>query len=71
MSNSDLESRLTLLETEVAHLKQQVAASAAQAPWWEKILGTFADDPMYEEAMRLGREYRQSLRSDEDVPSEP
>jgi hypothetical protein len=70
MSNSDLESRLTLLETEVAHLKQQVAASAAQPPWWEKILGTFADDPMYEEAMRLGREYRQSLRSDEDVASE-
>jgi hypothetical protein len=70
MSNSDLESRLTLLETEVAHLKQQVAASAAQSPWWEKILGTFADDPMYEEAMRLGREYRQSLRSDEDVSSE-
>jgi hypothetical protein len=69
MSNSDFEARLALLETEVAHLKQQVSTQDTQTPWWTEILGTFADDPMYEEAMRLGREYRQSLRSDEDIQS--
>jgi hypothetical protein len=70
MSNSDFEARLTLLEAEVAHLRQQVGTHTAPTPWWEAILGTFANDPMYEEAMRLGREYRQSLRSDEDSQSE-
>ena len=28
----------------------------------EKIEGIFANDPAFEEAMRLGREYRESLR---------
>jgi hypothetical protein len=70
MSNSEIEDRLAVLETEVAHLKQQLVSSAAQMPWWEKNLGTFANDPMYEEAMRLGQEYRQSLRANEDIPSE-
>jgi hypothetical protein len=32
------------------------------APWWERIYGTFANSPEYEEAMRLGRAYRESLR---------
>lgn len=29
-------------------------------PWWEEIRGTFRDDPVYDEAMRLGREWRES-----------
>jgi hypothetical protein len=28
----------------------------------EQIIGTFEDDPIYDEAMKLGRHYRQSLR---------
>ena len=31
--------------------------------WWEQIAGTLADNSAYDEAMRLGREYRDSLRS--------
>ena len=27
-------------------------------PWWKRISGTFANDPMYREAMDLGRQYR-------------
>jgi hypothetical protein len=30
-------------------------------PWWEQIAGIFQHDAMHEEAMRLGRQYRQSL----------
>jgi hypothetical protein len=39
-----------------------------ELPWWEQRMGVFADDPIYDEAMRLGREYRQSqkLNYDED-----
>lgn len=36
----------------------------ASIPWWEQIAGTFADSSAYDEAMRLGREYRLTLRKD-------
>ncbi|MCY7272963.1 MAG: hypothetical protein LH702_04240 [Phormidesmis sp. CAN_BIN44] len=66
MSTPEIEARLALLEIEVARLKQQLP-SAAEQPWWQAILGTFADDPAYEEAMQLGQQYRESLRP----PAEP
>jgi hypothetical protein len=58
-----LESRVAQLETKVERLEQKLEAVAPEAtPWWEHIVGAFADDPAFEEAMRLGREYRESLR---------
>jgi hypothetical protein len=56
-----LEERVAHLEAEVARLKNKVENESSSRPWWEKIAGTFADNPAYEEAMRLGREYRNSL----------
>jgi hypothetical protein len=35
-----------------------------QIPWWEKIAGSFADDPDFDEAERLGREWRKSAQDD-------
>lgn len=69
MANTTIEERLTALEAEVQRLKQERnATSEKPQPWWEKIWGTFKDDEAYEEAMRLGREYRESLRpKDDDV----
>jgi hypothetical protein len=56
-----MEQRLADLEAEVARLKVKVDQPGVTKPWWEEIVGTFADNPDYEEAMRLGREYRRSL----------
>jgi hypothetical protein len=61
-STSRLEQRVAALEAEVTKLKSQLQAMQTTQPWWEQIAGTFQLDPMYEEAMRLGRQYRQSLR---------
>ena len=61
-STSQLEQRMAALEAAVTTLKSQMAALQTSQPWWERIAGTFQHDPMYEEAMRLGRQYRQSLR---------
>ena len=58
-----LEERVALLEAEVARLKRKVESDSSLTPWWEKITGTFANNSAYDEAMRLGREYRESLRS--------
>lgn len=55
-----LEKRIAHLEAEVAQLKNKVE-NGQSSPWWEKLAGT-ADNPAYDEAMRLGREYRNSLR---------
>jgi hypothetical protein len=61
-STLQLEQRVAALEAEVTKLKSQMEAMQTTQPWWEQIAGTFQHDPMYEEAMRLGRQYRQSLR---------
>jgi hypothetical protein len=55
-----IEERVTNLEQEVAELKRCSSEKPAEAPWWEKIRGTFKDDPIYDEAMELGREWRAS-----------
>ena len=57
-----LEERVAYLEAEVARLKNKVENGLSSRPWWEQIVGAFADNTAYDEAMRLGREYRNSLR---------
>ncbi len=55
MRSADLEKRVAALEAEVTRLKHDLASSSAkQQPWWEETSGVFADDPAFEEAMRLG-----------------
>jgi hypothetical protein len=65
-----LEERVALLEAEVARLKDKVESDSFSLPWWERIAGTFADNPAYNEAMQLAREYRDSLRSNSIEQSE-
>jgi len=62
MNTMKLKDRVAALEIEVARLKEIVSNSKDKTPWWKKIAGTFAGDPAFPEAMRLGREYRESLR---------
>jgi hypothetical protein len=57
-----LEKRVAHLEAEVARLKNKVENDSASSPWWQQIAGTFTNNSAYDEAMRLGREYRDSLR---------
>ncbi len=67
MTNTEIEKRLEILEAEVALLKSKAEKNGnAEKPWYEKIAGTFADDPIYDEAMRLGREYRLAQKEDYD-----
>ena len=63
MAAQTLEERVTALEAEVARLKASNTNGANQKkPWWLENWGWAKDDPHYAEAMRLGREYRESLR---------
>ena len=60
MTTAQVESRLTALEQEVARLKAQIAMAPNTNNWVEEIAGTFANDPIFEEAVRLGRKWRQT-----------
>ena len=62
---SELEQRVDALEKELARLKRSIGIDQS-TPWWERIAGSFHDDEDYREAMRLGSEYRASLRSADD-----
>lgn len=64
MSAPQLEERVARLETELAHLKSLLPMTATSSPWWEKITGTFANSTAFEEAMQLGKQYRQSMPQD-------
>lgn len=67
MSQNEMETRITLLERELEALKSKFEKIEKEKKlWWEQRIGTFADDPAHEEAMRLGREWRQSQREDYD-----
>ena len=71
MAELSLEERFAVLEAEVARLKQErLTTGRLQEPWWKEIWGTFKHDPIYAEAMRLGREYRESLRPKDDEDAE-
>ncbi|QEH38886.1 hypothetical protein OJF2_74960 [Aquisphaera giovannonii] len=61
MSPIEMETRLEAIEKDVSRLKEKV--DGAVKPWWERIEGSFAGDPAHEEAMRLGRRYRESSGS--------
>jgi hypothetical protein len=56
-----------LLETRLDALQRLIEERLLPNPakekrGWQVIVGTFADDPLYEEAMRLGRKWRKSQR---------
>jgi hypothetical protein len=61
---SDLERRLTALEHSVEQLSRRPSAPASQK-WWLDTAGGFVNDPVFDEIVRLGRQYRQSLRPPE------
>lgn len=74
MSQSEIETKIKTLEAEISILKAKVSQiekdNGSKVPWWEQMAGKFANDPIYDEAMRLGREYRLAQREDYDTDGE-
>ena len=58
MMETTLEERVGALEAQIADLLAKKQATNTQLPWWQVRYGAFKDDEMYDEAMRLGAEYR-------------
>jgi hypothetical protein len=66
---TDLAERVTALERELRKVKTtlKVATNATQKPWWEQRAGQFKNDPLFDQIVAAGQEYRRSkiLRSRE------
>jgi hypothetical protein len=64
MSTQQLEKRIKAIEEELARLKVQIRRNGDRPKkrGWRATYGTFAGDPLYIEAMKLGRKYRESTR---------
>jgi hypothetical protein len=71
-----IETRLSAVEAELLQLKQTVThvrngtnsttgagtTGTSGDEWMDKIYGVFADDPIFDQIVAYGREYRESLR---------
>jgi hypothetical protein len=56
----NLEKRVEALERELKSLKSAIQKKSRE-PWLESLAGTFEDDPIFDEIVKAGRKYRQSL----------
>jgi hypothetical protein len=69
----DLEARVALLEEEVRRLQARVARGAeavsgrTASDFLEQFAGVFSNDPTFDEAVRLGREWREQDKPPQDA----
>ena len=59
--STSLEERLSNVEKELAELRRLVASKTSKD--WRKTFGMFADDPEFDEILRLGSEIRRGDRN--------
>jgi hypothetical protein len=58
-----LETRVAALERQVARLQQRQKSNGTDGRGWlDDLYGKFSNDPVFVQAMNLGRKYRRSLR---------
>lgn len=63
MTVAELEKRVDALEKELANLRAIVGKSAEDRPWL-RTFGVFANDPGFDEIVRLGRQWREEANQD-------
>jgi hypothetical protein len=60
---SQLENRVATLETELAQMKKLLSdliQPEPPSPWWLQVAGSLEHDPDFDEAVRLGQEWRKT-----------
>ena len=64
MTRDQLEQKLNDLERQVAELRREIKPLRPLATI-EDTFGMFADDPEFDEIVRLGREYREQANAED------
>jgi len=62
-----VEDRLSALETELEAVKRRLGAMHKPRAWLEEVAGSMDDWPEFDEVLRLGREFRQSVTDPGDI----
>lgn len=63
---STVEERLSALESELQAVKRQLARIEKPRAWLDEVAGSMDEWPEFEEVLRLGREFRQSVCDEPD-----
>jgi hypothetical protein len=59
--SQQLEARVTMLEAELVQMKQALSGILPKEDsWWLKVVGSFENDPSFDEAVRYGQEWRKT-----------
>ncbi len=61
MTLNELAKRVAELERQLEDVKNQVKKQPEGLPWWMTGTGRHANDPVFDEIIRLGKQYRDSL----------
>ena len=67
MTQTELEERLLAVETALQEMQSRLATLAPSPHWLDEIIGSFKDEPAFEEVIALGRAFRES----QPYPDEP
>ncbi len=62
MTGLTIEDRLAAVDREIAELKRRLRTEHLQEDGVDAMSGVFADDPQFDEVVRLGREMREADR---------
>lgn len=65
-----LEQRLAILEKEMADIKL-IIPKVDNRNWFEKIAGSFKDEPDFDEILALGQAIRQADQFEDPLPPRP
>ena len=58
---------MTSLEQEIAELKALLGLAKPAKKDWESTVGMFANDPTFDEAMELGRQWREAQTYEKEI----
>jgi hypothetical protein len=65
--NATIEERLAAVEAAVAELRDHPLIQPPVPDWLEQVVGSFQDEPAFEEVLAYGRAIRKGELSVEDV----
>ncbi len=64
---AQLEERLTAVETALSEIQRRLATLAPAPNWLEQIIGSFKDEPAFDEVIAFGRTFRRGELPPEDT----
>jgi hypothetical protein len=68
-TNGMLDKRLTEVEAAVRALQERLDSPTPSPNWLERVIGSFKDEPEFDEVLEYGRVLRQADRPPEDAKS--